>query len=239
MPANGLADRLSIMRIDPAGRPMSDSESPGRRRGTPRRAARRIAALAARDRPHRARAARAGGRRRPLAVRDARRRSRWRSPIPTCPRSAASPTTGRSCRCASISADGVLLGEFGEERRNFTPIAQIPKVMKDAVLAIEDARFYQHSGVDYVGVAARRPRQLRRRSQQPGRIDDHDAGRAQFLSVDRENIHAQDLRDAARAEDRNACSRKDQILEIYMNQISSASAPTASRRPARSISASR
>ena len=36
---------------------------------------------------------------------------------------------------------GVLLAEFGEEHRRFTPIAQIPKVMKDAVLAIEDARF--------------------------------------------------------------------------------------------------
>src|SRR5262245_794671 len=46
-----------------------------------------------------------------------------------------------------FSADGVLIGEFGEERRNLTPIAQIPKVMKDAVLAIEDARFYSHGGV--------------------------------------------------------------------------------------------
>lgn len=50
------------------------------------------------------------------------------------------------------SAEGVLLGEFGEERRSLTPIGQIPKVMKDAVLAIEDSRFYQHGGVDYVGV---------------------------------------------------------------------------------------
>ena len=50
------------------------------------------------------------------------------------------------------SADGVMLGEFGEERRRFVPIAQIPKVMQDAVLAIEDARFYQHGGVDYLGV---------------------------------------------------------------------------------------
>ena len=50
-----------------------------------------------------------------------------------------------------FSSDGVLLGEYGEERRNFTPIAQIPQVMKDAVLAAEDARFYQHGGVDYKG----------------------------------------------------------------------------------------
>ena len=50
------------------------------------------------------------------------------------------------------SAEGALLGEFGEERRNLTPIGEIPKVMKDAVLAIEDARFFQHGGVDYKGV---------------------------------------------------------------------------------------
>ena len=43
------------------------------------------------------------------------------------------------------SADAVLIGEFGEERRNLTPIADIPKVMKDAVLAVEDARFYSLS----------------------------------------------------------------------------------------------
>ena len=51
-----------------------------------------------------------------------------------------------------FSADGVQLGEYGEERRTFTPLAQIPKVMQEAVLASEDARFYQHSGVDIKGV---------------------------------------------------------------------------------------
>ncbi len=50
------------------------------------------------------------------------------------------------------SADATLIGEFGEEKRNFQPIGQMPKVMKDAVLAIEDARFYRHGGVDYIGV---------------------------------------------------------------------------------------
>ena len=46
-----------------------------------------------------------------------------------------------------FSAEGALIGEFGEERRHLTPIKQIPKVMIDAVLAIEDARFFQHGGV--------------------------------------------------------------------------------------------
>jgi penicillin-binding protein 1A len=51
-----------------------------------------------------------------------------------------------------VSADGVVLGEFGEERRNYLPIKAIPKVMQEAVLAIEDARFYQHGGIDYKGI---------------------------------------------------------------------------------------
>ena len=50
-----------------------------------------------------------------------------------------------------FAADGALIGEFGEERRNFAPIKEIPKIMIDAVLAIEDAGFYQHGGVSYRG----------------------------------------------------------------------------------------
>ena len=51
-----------------------------------------------------------------------------------------------------FSADGVLIGEFGEERRNLVHIQDIPEVMKRAVLAIEDDRFYEHGGVDYQGI---------------------------------------------------------------------------------------
>ena len=50
------------------------------------------------------------------------------------------------------TADHVLMGEFGEERRNLVRINKIPDIMKKAVLAIEDDRFYQHSGVDYIGI---------------------------------------------------------------------------------------
>jgi penicillin-binding protein 1A len=50
------------------------------------------------------------------------------------------------------SAEGVLLGEFGEERRALVKIADVPVAMKDAILAAEDDRFYQHGGVDYMGV---------------------------------------------------------------------------------------
>ena len=50
------------------------------------------------------------------------------------------------------SAEGALIGEFGEERRNLTPIQDIPEVMKNAVLAVEDTRFFEHGGVDYKGM---------------------------------------------------------------------------------------
>lgn len=50
------------------------------------------------------------------------------------------------------SADGVLIGEFGEERRALVKIDEVPDLMKKAVLAAEDDRFYKHGGVDYMGV---------------------------------------------------------------------------------------
>ena len=52
-----------------------------------------------------------------------------------------------------FSADNMLIAEFGEERRNVVRFAEIPEIMKKAVLAIEDDRFYEHGGVDYLGIA--------------------------------------------------------------------------------------
>jgi penicillin-binding protein 1A len=52
-----------------------------------------------------------------------------------------------------FSVEGKVIGEFGEERRKLIPFKEIPDVVKQAVLSIEDARFYQHGGVDYIGLA--------------------------------------------------------------------------------------
>ena len=51
-----------------------------------------------------------------------------------------------------VSAEGDLLGEFGEERRAIVKIKEVPDVMRKAILAAEDERFYQHGGVDYLSV---------------------------------------------------------------------------------------
>jgi penicillin-binding protein 1A len=50
------------------------------------------------------------------------------------------------------SAEGALIGEFGEERRALVRMENVPPIMKNAILAAEDDRFYSHGGVDYVGV---------------------------------------------------------------------------------------
>jgi len=50
------------------------------------------------------------------------------------------------------STEGVLIGEFGEERRALVKISDVPEIMKQAILAAEDDRFYEHGGVDYMGV---------------------------------------------------------------------------------------
>src|SRR3954465_7304158 len=50
------------------------------------------------------------------------------------------------------TAEGVLIGEFGEERRSVVAIADVPPQLKAAILAAEDERFYQHAGIDYIGV---------------------------------------------------------------------------------------
>lgn len=64
------------------------------------------------------------------------------------------------------SSDGQVIGVYGEQRREFTKIGDFPKVLKNAVIAAEDKRFYDHWGVDVLGCGACRDRQChgRRRS---------------------------------------------------------------------------
>ncbi len=115
------------------------------------------------------------------------------------------------------SADGVQLAEFGEERRNFMPIAQMPQVMKDAVLAAEDSRFYQHGGVDYKGVLRAALENLRDARSQGASTITMQVARNFYLPTEKtftRKIYEMLL--ALKIEGRLS---KDQILELYMNQI--------------------
>jgi penicillin-binding protein 1A len=116
-----------------------------------------------------------------------------------------------------LSADGVLLGEYGDEKRTFTPIAQIPKVMQDAVLAIEDARFYQHSGVDYIGVIRAGLAQFGSVGSQGASTITMQVARNFYLST--EKTVTRKLYEILLALKIESQLSKDQILELYMNQI--------------------
>lgn len=116
-----------------------------------------------------------------------------------------------------FSSDGVQLGEFGEERRNFVPIAQIPQVMKDAVLAAEDARFYQHGGVDYKGVARAALENLRDARSQGASTITMQVARNFYLST--EKTFTRKIYEILLALKIERRLTKDQILELYMNQI--------------------
>ncbi len=116
-----------------------------------------------------------------------------------------------------ISADGVLLGEFGEERRQFVPIDQIPKVMRDAVLAIEDARFYTHGGVDYKGVLRAAVAQFGGMGSQGASTITMQVARNFYLST--EKTITRKIYEILLALKIESQLGKDQILEIYMNQI--------------------
>ncbi|MBN8745981.1 Penicillin-binding protein 1A [Xylophilus ampelinus] len=116
-----------------------------------------------------------------------------------------------------FTSDGVLMGEFGEERRNLTPISTIPKVMKDAVLAAEDARFYTHGGVDYKGVVRAGLANLNRIKSQGASTISMQVARNVYLSS--EKTLTRKIYEILLTFKLEHQLTKDQIFEIYLNQI--------------------
>jgi penicillin-binding protein 1A len=116
------------------------------------------------------------------------------------------------------SADGVLLGEFGEERRAFINIENVPKTMKDAVLAIEDRRFYSHGGIDTKGVVRALVSNLSGGGRKEGASTiTMQVARNFFLSSERS--YKRKVNEALLALKIEHNLSKDQILELYINQI--------------------
>ena len=116
-----------------------------------------------------------------------------------------------------FSVEGELLGEFGEEHRNLTPIKDIPKVMINAVLAIEDARFFQHGGVDYLGVIRAGLANVGRAKSQGASTITMQVARNVYLTS--EKTFTRKIYEILLTFKLEHLLSKDQILEIYMNQI--------------------
>ncbi len=116
------------------------------------------------------------------------------------------------------TADHVLIGEFGEERRNLVNLDDIPANMKNAVLAIEDARFYQHGGVDVIGILrAALIDVMHGGATQGASTITMQVARNFFLSS--EKTYSRKIYEILLAYKIETALSKDQILEVYMNQI--------------------
>ncbi|MCX7155976.1 MAG: penicillin-binding protein 1A [Rhodocyclales bacterium] len=116
------------------------------------------------------------------------------------------------------TSDGHLIGEFGEERRNFAHIKDVPAVMKQAILAAEDERFYQHPGIDTLGVLrAAYSNFVGGGKRQGASTITMQVARNFFLSS--EKTLTRKLYEMLLAFKIENNLGKDQILEIYINQI--------------------
>lgn len=116
------------------------------------------------------------------------------------------------------SADGKLMGEFGEERRDFVPLKDIPPHVKNAVLAAEDAGFYEHPGIEITGIArAAVMNILTGKRGQGGSTITQQVARNFFLSSER--TYTRKLYEIAMSFKIEQTLTKDEILEIYLNQI--------------------
>ena len=116
------------------------------------------------------------------------------------------------------TADGSLIGEFGEERRSLVSIHDVPNVMKQAILAAEDDRFYQHGGVDYIGILRAAGANLVGGGKLQGASTiTQQVAKNFFLSG--EKTYTRKFYEALLSFNIENNLTKDQILELYVNQI--------------------
>ncbi|AKQ56090.1 penicillin-binding protein [Bordetella hinzii] len=116
------------------------------------------------------------------------------------------------------TADKVLIGEFGEEHRNVLRFDEIPEVMRHAVLAAEDDRFYEHNGIDWTGVLRAGLTNLVKMSKTQGASTiTMQVARNFYLSS--EKTYSRKFYELLLTYKIESELSKDQILELYMNQI--------------------
>jgi penicillin-binding protein 1A len=116
-----------------------------------------------------------------------------------------------------LTRDGVEIAQFGAERRIYLPIDSIPQRMQDAVLAIEDSRFYEHHGIDWRGVARAALSNLSGGMRQGASTITQQVARNFFLSPRR--TFERKFKEALLAMKIEATLDKREILELYLNQI--------------------
>lgn len=116
-----------------------------------------------------------------------------------------------------FTADGVEIAAFGAERRQFVPIAQVPRLLQDAVIAVEDTRFREHAGIDPKGMARAALALLTGGRRQGASTITQQVARTFFL--EQRFTAERKTREILIALELEKKLTKDQILELYLNEI--------------------
>jgi penicillin-binding protein 1A len=148
------------------------------------------------------------------------------------PLAAQAPSTGQVWQIVPqpqsslvFARDGAFIGEIGKESRTSVPIRLLPKYVGQAFVAVEDQRFYQHDGVDLIGVASA----IKGKLLEP-LTGKHRGGASTITQLLVGNMHpdqidrrdvslARKLREQEAAREMERHYSKEQILEAFLNQI--------------------
>jgi penicillin-binding protein 1A len=119
-----------------------------------------------------------------------------------------------------LARDGSFIGEVGTEFRTSVKLATLPPWVPQAFIAIEDQRFYQHDGVDLVGIAGALADAVRGNPRGASTITQQLVGNMHPTLIDRSDVSlGRKLREQAAARDMERRYSKAEILEAYLNQI--------------------
>ncbi len=114
--------------------------------------------------------------------------------------------------------DGRVLGQIKIEKGVYVPLARIPKFMKDALLATEDPRFYQHGGIDFRGILRAALKDIIAvRLKQGGSTITQQLAKVVFLSPERKITRK--IKEIILARRLEKELTKQEILELYLNRI--------------------
>ncbi|MBI2719928.1 MAG: penicillin-binding protein 1A [Rhizobiales bacterium] len=120
------------------------------------------------------------------------------------------------------AADGSLLAEYAEQRRLFVPVNQMPKQLIQAFISAEDKTFFQHSGLDWMGIASAGIRyvevKLTGRGQIVGASTITQQVAKNFLLTNERSM-LRKVKEALLVQRIEQAFSKDQILELYLNEI--------------------
>lgn len=119
-----------------------------------------------------------------------------------------------------LARDGSLIGEIGAQWRTSVPLSTLPKYLPQAFIAVEDQRFYQHDGVDLVGIAGALKDAVRGNLRGASTITQLLVGNMHPEVIDRSDVSlGRKLREQAAAREMERHYGKDQILEAFLNQV--------------------